>query len=164
MRICDRFATILTILVGLLSVFGAPAFATPESAEADKLAIERLHRQTLEATLSGNADELVKLWADDGVRLTAGSPAAVGKTAIYDSAKRWQMKNPEWRTLYYKPEIKDLQIAGDWAVEWGYFDTSHKEFANATPVALRGTFLRVLKRQRDGSWKFARVMIIESPN
>ena len=87
----------------------------------------------------------------------------MGKTVIYDSAKRWQMRNPEWRTLYYKPEIKDLQIAGDWAFEWGYFHTSHKESVNATPVELRGTFLRVLKRQRDGSWKFARVLLIESP-
>jgi hypothetical protein len=74
MRICNRVATTLIIFVGLLSVFGGLAFAAPGSAEADRLAIERLHQQTLDATLSGNADEIVKLWDDDGVRLTAGSP------------------------------------------------------------------------------------------
>lgn len=71
-------------------------------------------------------------------------------------------KNPEWRTIYYKPEIKDVQIAGDWAFEWGYFETAHKESANAAHVALHGKTLRVLKRQPDGSWKLARVMVIES--
>jgi ketosteroid isomerase-like protein len=73
------------------------------------------------------------------------------------------LKNPEWRTLYYKPEYKELRIAGNWAFECGYFDTAHRESAHAKPVALRGTVLRVLKREPDGSWKLARAALIESP-
>lgn len=44
------------------------------------------------------------------------------------------------------------------AFEGGYFEGSSKESADASPVAVRGKPLRILKRQADGSWKFARVM------
>jgi hypothetical protein len=53
-------------------------------------------------------------------------------------------------TLCYKPEIKDLQIAGDWAFEWGYF--SYKESANAKPG--RGKVLRVITMVVDHQFSF----------
>jgi ketosteroid isomerase-like protein len=54
-------------------------------------------------------------------------------------------------------EIQDLQIAGDWAFEWAYF--SYKENTAEGKVSTgQGKVLRVLHRQVDGSWKFARVM------
>ena len=62
------------------------------------------------------------------------------------------------RILSYKPVIKDLQIAGNWAIEWDYFEASYKESENSEPKSFRAKALRVLKRQPDGSWKFARVM------
>ena len=73
--------------------------------------------------------------------------------------KRWETTKTG-QSLSYKPDIKDLQIAGDWAFEWGYFDASYKESANAAPLAVRGKQLRILKRQQDGSWRFARVMSV----
>ena len=38
--------------------------------------------------------------------------------------------------------------------EWGYFSYSD----SSNPKAMRGKVLRVIKRQPDGSWKFARVV------
>ena len=45
-----------------------------------------------------------------------------------------------------------------WAFEWDTFEVTYKESEQAKPVTIHGKALRVLKRQPDGSWKFARVM------
>ena len=58
-----------------------------------------------------------------------------------------------------KYDIEDLQLAGDWAFEWGYFTATARESSGNT-VNMRGKMLRVMKRQSDGSWKFARVMSV----
>jgi ketosteroid isomerase-like protein len=131
--------------------------------ERDKAAIERLHQQDIEATLSDKADELAKLWDRDAVRLQAGSPAEVGRDVIYANDKRWEANLKGGRTFSYKPEIRDLQIAGDWAFEWDDFDVVYKASATAEPTALHGKALRVLKKQSDGSWRFARVMAVVDP-
>ena len=60
----------------------------------------------------------------------------------------------------YKAEIKDVRIAGEWAFEWGYI--SYKDSSNPKPM--RGKVLRVMKRQPDGSWKFARVIVFDEKN
>lgn len=129
----------------------------------DKTEIDRLHQQIVEATISGQPKQLANLWDENGVRLTRGRPAEVGRATIEADNESSRAMHPEWKAVYYRPEIKDLQISGDWAFEWGVFETAHKESATANQVALHGEFLRVLKRQADGTWKLARAMLIESP-
>jgi ketosteroid isomerase-like protein len=144
------------IMVGLVSVGTMAATAqTNHSPQQDRAAIERLHQLDIQTTLSGKADDLAKLWDKDAVRLLPDSPVEIGKAAIYATDKREETSG-EGLNACYAPEIKDLQIAGDWAFEWGYF--SYKESAKAKPI--RGKVLRVIKRQPDGSWKFARVMAV----
>ena len=108
----------------------------------------------VEATLSDKADELAKLWDSEAVRIQPDRAAEVGKAVIHANDKRWEASADRGKTLCYKSEIKDAQIVGDWAFEWGYF--SYKDSSNPKPM--RGKVLRVMKRQTDGSWKFARVM------
>jgi ketosteroid isomerase-like protein len=156
MRNRGRFGKILIIIVVVLGASAGVALRAHEngSAQQARIAIERLHQQDVEATLSGKADDFAKLWDSQAVRILPDGPAEIGKAAIYADDKREEANSNGGRTLCYKPEIKDLQIAGDWAFEWGYF--SYKESANTKPG--RGKVLRVIKRQADGSWKFARVI------
>ena len=130
------------------------------SEEADRIAIERLHRQDVEATLSDKADELAKLWDTEAVRIQPGRPAEIGKAEINANDKRWEAKPDRPRTLCYKSDIKDVRIAGEWAFEWGYI--SYKDSSNPKPM--RGKVLRVMKRQPDGSWKFSRVIVFDEKN
>jgi ketosteroid isomerase-like protein len=130
------------------------------SEHADRIAIEQLHRQDVEATLSDKADELAKLWDSEAVRIQPGRPAEIGKAEIYANDKRWEKKPDRPRTLCYKSEIKDVRIAGEWAFEWGYI--SYRDSSNSKPM--RGKVLRVMKRQPDGSWKFARVIVFDEKN
>jgi len=155
MRICMRFGIIFFIIIAVLrgAQIAAPSSQENRSAQQDRVAIERLHQQDVQATLSGKAEDFGTLWDKDAVRLLPGSPAEIGRAVIYASDKREETAG-KGQSICYKPEIRDLQIAGDWAFEWGYF--SYKESVNAKPG--RGKVLRVIKRQPDGSWKFARVI------
>ena len=62
------------------------------SAQNEKRAIERLHQQDVQATLTDKADELAQLWDRDAVRIQPGSAVEIGKTAIYANDKRWEAK------------------------------------------------------------------------
>jgi ketosteroid isomerase-like protein len=118
--------------------------------------IQQLHQQDLDATLPGDIGKLTDLWADEGVLLGQGDPPLVGKSAIQASLQ--QSFAPTTKILKYVPDIKDLQIAGDVAYEWGYFDATHQLSADNTPSSFRARFLRVMRLQSDGSWKFVRVI------
>jgi hypothetical protein len=162
MRICGRFGVIPVIIICLFGTAGSPLSSLTqdkESVQQAEATIQRLHEQDVRATLTGKADDLAKLWDSEAVRIQPGLPAEIGKATIYADDKREEAKPGGGKTLCYKPEMKDLQIAGDWAFEWSYF--SYKESANAKPG--RGKVLRVIKRQPDGTWKFARVIGFTEP-
>jgi ketosteroid isomerase-like protein len=144
----------LALTAGLFATKNGRSEAKHDVSEKDRAAIEELHRLDVETTLTDKADELAKLWDNDAVRIQPGKPPEVTKAVIYANDKRWETSNTTSKTLCYKAEIKDLQIAGDWAFEWGYF--SYRDSSEAKPG--RGKVLRVMKRQADGSWKFARVI------
>jgi ketosteroid isomerase-like protein len=59
------------------------------------------------------------------------------------------------------PDTRDVQVMGDWAVEWGVFDAGFRSSANAIVNTVRGKVLRVLHRERSGEWKFSRVMVVQ---
>ena len=110
-------------------VAGIAAFSKKVvSDEKARAGIEKLHQQDRDATLSGKADELVKLWDPEAVRIQAGRPAEVGRNVIYEDDKRWEANiGQRDRWLCAELEIQDLQIHGNWAFEWATFRTSRKQ-------------------------------------
>ena len=120
-------------------------------------AIEQLHRQDVAATITGDPKALAELWAEDAVRLEPG-PAEVGKKLIKQHDSEMLQKNGAMKILTYAPEIKDVKIVDGWAFEWGYFNSTYRDNPNAPIKSFRAKLLRVLEKQKDGSWKFARVM------
>ena len=152
-----RIFVLSAFVIFALTVSGQRTNSYP--AQDDRNAIEQLHQQDVAATLSDKADELAKLWDNEAVRIQPGRPIEVGKAEIYKNDKQWEAKSDRPKTLCYKSEIKDVQIAGGWAFEWGYI--SYKDSSNPKPM--RGKVLRVMKRQPDSSWKFARVIVFDEP-
>ena len=158
-----RMAAILLAVLGGLTARVSTA-GPPAAHDPDRAAIERLHAADVAATLSDDADQLAKLWDEDAVRLQPDSPAEVGRAVIYGNDKRWQANLHGGRTLSYRPELEDLQIADGWAFEWGTFEVRFRESEHGPAKTLHGKVLRVLKKQPDGSWKFARVMaLVDAP-
>jgi ketosteroid isomerase-like protein len=158
MATVSRFRGFVVAVAVLGAAVGTALMARENrSVEQDRAGIERLHQQDMAATFSDKADELANLWDDDAVRIQPGRPAEVSKAVIVADDKRWEASKGQHKMLCGHMEFQDLKIAGDWAFEWAYF--SYKEnTAEGKVSAGQGKVMRVLHRQADGSWKFARVM------
>jgi ketosteroid isomerase-like protein len=154
--------TLLTITMLVAGAVSAPQ-ATHPSVKQDMKGIERLHEQDKEATLSDSADQLAKLWDKDAVRFLVARPAEIGAAVIYSDDKQWEMSSGRERTLCYDMEVQDIQIAGDWAFEWGYGSIKTAKAPNKVSIQY-GKVMRVMKRQSDGTWRFARVMGLLAPS
>jgi ketosteroid isomerase-like protein len=148
----------------LLSVRGGPRSPAAQATvkghmyHADQAGIEELHRKDVAATLASDPQLLAELWTDDAVRLQPGGPAEVGLAVIRENDQKQRAEHPGAKVLSYRPQIRDVQIEGDWAFEWNDFEVRYKESQDGKTATLHGKTLRVLKKQGDGSWRFARVM------
>ena len=124
----------------------------------DREAIEQLHQADIRATLSGDPHQLASLWDEEGVMMAPDAPTLAGRKAIEAELQKDHQENPENKPVGYVPELADLQILNGWAIEWGTFEARTQDNAQKPPTSFRGRFLRVLKKQSDGSWRFSRVM------
>jgi len=120
--------------------------------------IEKLHEADVAATLARDGEALTALWDSDGVLLQPGQPAIEGKTAFREFVEQSSRKSPSAKVLKYVPDIRDVQVAGGLAYEWGYFESTFRVSDQAQPVSVRAKFVRVMKQQADGTWKFTRVI------
>lgn len=146
-------------IVGAFLFTAAFAWSAHKNSSADIPAgIERLHQDDITATLARDADALTALFDNDAVLLQPGTPPNVGKAAFHDFMKQTLAKSPLVKVVKYAPDIRDIQVAGNVAYEWGYFDAAQKSSDQEAPHTVRAKLLRVMNRQADGSWKFTRVM------
>jgi uncharacterized protein (TIGR02246 family) len=148
----------ITAVFGIWTAVGRASARTAAAPESDLQAIQRLHQQDIDATLARDPQALADLFTDDAVLLEPGAPAVIGRPAILADNKKDTHEHPDAKVLSYKPEIKDLQVVDGWAFEWDTFEASYKESGKAEVKTFRAKALRILKKQPDGSWKFARVM------
>jgi ketosteroid isomerase-like protein len=154
--------TILVFVAGLgIGYFARSAMGTLERRRnaADLAAIEKLHQIDIEFTRSQDYKRLMDIWSEDAVRFMPGSPPDVGKQAILATNEKFGAEYPGFKVLSYAAKYKDIQIEDGLACEWGEHESQFKMSPEAPPVSWHGTGFHVLKRQSDGSWKFA-VMIL----
>jgi ketosteroid isomerase-like protein len=145
------------LAIGYVARPSVDRFRQKDTHAADLAAIEKLHQEDIEVTLTQDPKELIDVWTEDGVRLNPGSPPVVGKQAIAVDNEKNRVQYPEFRVLKYAPDIKEVQIADGWAIEVGSVEATYRLSANDNPVSVHDKGMRLLKRQSDGSWKFALV-------
>jgi uncharacterized protein (TIGR02246 family) len=153
------------VTIAFLAGLGAGLFArtsvvaAPQKADthaADLAAIETLHRADVEATLTQDPSSLTKLWSDDAVKLDVPGAPWVGIKAIQEGFEKSRADHQEFHVLRYSNDITELQIVDGWAIEVGYVEATFKMSAKSDPISVpRTQNMRVLRRQSDGSWKFA---------
>lgn len=125
---------------------------------SDLAAIEKLHQADVAATLTQDPKALTALWSDDGINLGFPGTPVVGTKAMQGAYEKFRAEHPQFQVLKYAADIKDIQILGGWAIETGYTEATYKLSAKDNPVDVpRTEGMRLLKRQNDGSWKFALV-------
>jgi len=160
MRRTSVFVTV-AFLAGLaIGLFARSAgIGTPlrqDTHGADFAAIKKLEQEDIEVTLSQDPKGLVDVWAEDGVRISPGRLPTVGKQAIAAENEKFRTQFPEFKVLKYAPVITEVRIAGGWAIEVGNAEAAYRMSQKDEPVSVKEKgSVRVLKRQSDGSWKFA---------
>jgi ketosteroid isomerase-like protein len=161
MRRISIFVTIAFVAGLGIGYFGHSAgVGTPhrmDTRAADLAAIEKLDRADIAATLTQDPSALTTLWSDDAVNLGFPGPPVVGIKAMKEAYEKFRAANADFKVLKYAPEIMDVQIADGWAIEVGYFAATYQMSAKDNPVSVNNKGMRLLKRQGDGSWKFALV-------
>jgi ketosteroid isomerase-like protein len=122
---------------------------------ADLAAIEKLHKADIDATVAQDLNALNILWSEGAVKLDVPGPPVVGLGALKEMYDKFRATYPDFAVVKYAPVIHDIQIADDWAIEIGTFEATFKMSPKDEPVSVSDKGVRVLKRQNDGSWKFA---------
>jgi ketosteroid isomerase-like protein len=125
----------------------------------DRAGIEKLHKADIDATLTQDPSALTTLWSDDGVNLQNPAGPVVGLKALNEFYAKFRTEHPEFKVLKYSPEFKDVEIVDGWAIESVDANGTFKMAAKEDPITVQQKLLRVLKRQSDGSWKFALVSL-----
>ena len=138
---------IIPILAICLLVVVLALFAGGHHSAGIPAGIEELHTDDIAATIARDAHALTALWDDDAVLLQPGTPPIVGKAAFHDFMKQALARSPDVTDVTYVPNIRDVQVAGDVAYEWGYFSAAQKSSDPQGPKSVRAKLLRVLKRR-----------------
>jgi ketosteroid isomerase-like protein len=161
-----RLTSLITILVfvaGLgVGYFGRGAVGTLQQRythKSDLAAIEKAHQEDIEATLTQDPKGLIDLWAEDAVAFYPGSPPAVGKQAIGAYNEKFHAQYPGLKVLSYTSKYKNLQVEDGLACEWFEKEAQYKLSPEALPISWHAKGLLVLKRQSDGSWKGALIIL-----
>jgi ketosteroid isomerase-like protein len=129
-----------------------------ETHATDLAAIEKLHQEDIEATLSQDPRGLIDIWTVDAVRFNPAGLPTVGKQAIQVENQKIHTQYPGLKMLSYTPKYKNIQIEDGLACEWFEREGEYKLSSESPLTNWHAKGLQALKRQSDGSWKFALIM------
>ena len=129
-----------------------PVVDEATSTEADVEAIKRVNVDLINALNAGDAAAAVALVMDDAVDLPPNRPAVIGREAI----RSFVQSDFDLFTMNFAEEVVEVEVAGDLAVIWTNYTVTLTFKNDGAQVTNNGKWLKVLKRQPDGSWKFSR--------
>lgn len=119
----------------------------------DEQAIRKLTEDWLAAVRAKDIPALCGMVTDDAVFLPPGFPPLRGKQAV---EAMYQSFFPQFRSVEQTVSMEEVQVAGDWAFAWGTEMFTLLPQSGGAPIEIEGKGMSILKRQPDGSWKFAR--------
>jgi ketosteroid isomerase-like protein len=141
------------LLLALAACASSPQHRTDTEA-ADLAAIRKYDQDWLAALAKGDAATLRDLSAEDHTTFPNNMPPFEGRDANYATNSKWFEKFNVSESWY----PRDLVVSGDWAYECGYFTATSQPKAGGEVSHFTGNYLRILRRQSDGSWKMTREM------
>jgi len=127
---------------------------TSRSKAADEAAIAEFNKRYLGAINDGDIATLSSLTTEDHMMIMPGRPPLVGKKANDEANGRvFQMFDIDET---WTPQ--ETVIDGDLAYQRGTFTVEATPKAGGDKTRTTGTFLRIYRRQPDGSWRMTRDM------
>jgi uncharacterized protein (TIGR02246 family) len=141
------------VLAASLTACATSQGRRPSTAE-DEAAITEFNKRYLKAINDGDSATLASLTTPEHIMIAPGRPPIVGKEAN-DAANARVAQTVKIEETWSPQETF---ISGDLAYQRGTFTVAATPKAGGTTSHTRGTFLRIYKRQQDGSWRMVRDM------
>lgn len=115
-------------------------------------AIEHQRKQWIAAVNARDVDRYLEVLTEDIVWLPPGQPALSGRGAF----ESWV--RPFFERFIYEFALlePDVQIAGDWAVERGTFQTQMRSLDDGRSGQHSGRYLVLWRRESDDTWRIER--------
>jgi uncharacterized protein (TIGR02246 family) len=129
-----------------------PVVEVSTRTEVDVEAIKKVNVDLISAFNKGDVPAAVALVTEDAVDLPPQRPAVIGREAI----RSFLQSDVDRFTMNFSDEIVEVEIDGDLAVIWSNYTVTLTSKDDGEPIENNGKWLKVLKRQPDGSWKFSR--------
>lgn len=115
--------------------------------------IATLHAEANEALSRGDLDRVMEVYADDVISMPADQPPLRGKEAV---RAMWESLLRDF-TIDSSVSVEEIEVSGDWAFERGAYRMKLTPIGGGAPIEDEGKYLDIVRRQGDGSWKYARV-------
>lgn len=144
-------ACLIVCLAGCDPAAERSGASAPAEAEA---AIAEFNRRYLAAINEGDSDALAALTTDDHMLISSGGAPLVGKQALIDAMTSAFARfdfDESWA-----PE--ETVVSGDLAYQRGTFVVIAAPKAGGEPSRTTGNFMRIYRRQPDGTWLMVRDM------
>jgi uncharacterized protein (TIGR02246 family) len=145
-------------LLGLISAatIGCHSGSSPSApaalSDTDLAAIRAADSTFMAAANAGNVDAVVAVYANDAVLLPPNVPAQRGRDAI----RTFWGGLLKTHTLKFELGSDMVEGRGDLAYNVGHYRFTAVPKDKANPgMADEGKFVEILKKQPDGSWKYA---------
>ena len=126
----------------------------PDSTAVDLAAITEFNQRYLQAINDGDIAALSALTTEEHIMLAPNRPLLIGKEAN-DTANGRAFELFDFDETWAPVET---EISGDWAWQRGTFKVIATPKASGASRTLQGNFLRIYRRQPDGSWRMIRDM------
>jgi ketosteroid isomerase-like protein len=149
---CAFAALLLASLLAASFAGRASAQAAPAAHAADEAAIAEFNRRYLKAINDGDIDTLASLTTEGHMMISSGGAPLVGKKALVDAMTR-AFQTTDFEESW-APE--ETVVSGDLAYQRGTFVVVAKPKAGGAESRITGNFLRIYRKQRDGSWFMVR--------
>ena len=120
----------------------------------DLQAIEKLGEAWVAAVNASDVNGIVALVTDDVIFLPPNMMAVRGKKSVISM---YQSFFSEYR-VRHRGATEEIQVAGDWAFAWGTDYLTLIPVLGGPSIKVSGRVMSIMRRQPDGSWKFARAI------
>ena len=111
------------------------------------------------AIRSSDATKIISWWTDDAIFIEKNQPTVVGRSAMESQLTSALSTMRITKVTLHRD---DLTVSGDLAYVIGRFDEMVQP-PTGNAINNRGRVVYLWKRQRDGSWKIARLLATDPP-
>lgn len=146
------FTVLITVLAAALT--GCAVMRSHPDSAADLAAIATFNQRYLQAINDGDIAALSALTTEDHIMLAPNRLPLIGKEAN-DNANRRAFEQFDIDETWTP---KETVVAGDWAWQRGTYKVIATPKSGGESHTSTGNFLRIYRRQQEGSWRMIRDM------